>query len=70
MPLLIVHAVIACVSLITPRRATASIQRVLTSIARERANARWLAMAAGPQHESSSRRSFTDELTDANRAAP
>ncbi|ANS32529.1 hypothetical protein R1CP_39730 (plasmid) [Rhodococcus opacus] len=46
MPLLIIHAVIAFASLITPQRATASIQRILTSIAITRAYARWLAVVA------------------------
>ncbi|PBC51310.1 hypothetical protein CJ177_36215 [Rhodococcus sp. ACPA1] len=69
MPLLIIHAVIACVSLITPRRATESIQRIFTNIALARANARYLAVAAsGTQHEPSSRQSFTDAPAEANRA--
>jgi hypothetical protein len=57
MPLLIIHAVIACVTLITPNHVTASIQRILARIAVARANARWLAMVANAQRESSSRRS-------------
>ncbi len=54
MPMLIIHAAIAFASLITPRRATASIQRILTSFAVARANARWLAIAASAHLESSS----------------
>lgn len=45
MPLLIIHAAVALASLITPRRATAPIQRILSRIAVSRANARWLVMA-------------------------
>jgi len=45
MPLHVLHAAIACVSLIAPRRAT-SIQQILTNCAIARANARWLALAA------------------------
>ena len=68
MPLLILHAVIACVSLITPRRTAASIQRFLTNIAVAQSTARWLATAANAQHEFSSPSSFEAELSDSNRA--
>lgn len=62
MPLLIIHAVLACVSLITPSRAIESLRRILVNIALARANARWLAMAAGAQHESPSRQSTEPPL--------
>ncbi|MDT2006448.1 hypothetical protein FXW78_20335 [Rhodococcus opacus] len=58
MPLLVLHAAIACVGLIAPRRAT-SIQQILTNCAIARANARWLAIAASAQQESSSHLSLS-----------
>lgn len=68
MPLLIFHAAIAFASLIAPRRVGAAIQRILTGLAIARANARWLAIAASTQPESSGDYSLRDGPTEANRA--
>lgn len=51
MPMLIIHAAIACVTQFAPRRAAVSIQRFLTNIAVARADARWLATAVSAQYE-------------------
>lgn len=70
MPMLIIQAVIAGVSLLTPRHATESIRRILTNIALVQANARWITMAAGAQEESSYGRSRADALAQVDRAIP
>lgn len=62
MPLLILHAVIACAILITPRRAIAWIQRILTNVAVARADARWIAMSASAQQEPSIHRASDRHL--------
>ncbi|EID78823.1 MULTISPECIES: hypothetical protein [Rhodococcus] len=51
MPVLILHAAIACARLLTPRRFTETIQRMLTNIAVAQATTRWVAMAASEQQE-------------------
>lgn len=51
MQMLIIHAVIACVSMLTPRRCEALIQRTLTDISVARTDVRWVAMVGKTQVE-------------------
>lgn len=66
MPMLILHAAIAFVSVIIPHRHRAFwVQRVLTEIAATRANARWVATIASVQDDLPVHtKSFGDELVD------
>lgn len=50
-PFLLIQAAIACISLFAPRRATALLNGIVTSIAIGRVNMRWLAVTAGAQNE-------------------
>lgn len=51
MPVLILHAAIAVARLLTPRRVTETIQRMLTNIAIMQTTTRWLAMAPSDNQE-------------------
>jgi hypothetical protein len=53
MPVLILHAAIAFARLLTPRRVTETIQRMLTNIAIARTTTRWLVMTASDDQEDS-----------------
>jgi hypothetical protein len=68
--MLIIHALIACARLITPRRITASIQQIFFTIAVARANARWFAVASSAHHERPGQSSVEDEPTDATCTDP
>lgn len=69
MPMLILHAVIAVASLLTPRRIPVSIQRIITGIAVAHANSRWLAMVGSVQEELSNSTPIADDgFAEANRA--
>ncbi|OYD70393.1 hypothetical protein BDB13_4007 [Rhodococcus sp. OK302] len=60
MRMLIIHAVIACTRLITPRPTAAVIQQVFTDIAIAQANSRWMDIVAGTEEEPSHAQSFTE----------